>query len=93
MSKASTVKTEAEDSPSTVDVPFKGVVFTVPTNPLDWGMETMEALDGNKISLALAGMLGPRQYANLKKLNPSLQDAVDLLSAISAASGTGSTGN
>jgi hypothetical protein len=92
-SKAKAVKDEAEDKPKVKTVEFKGVTFDVSLDPMDWGYDTMDALNDNRLAAAIDGMLGPDNARKFKGLRPTLREAVDVLNQISADAGADDAGN
>lgn len=92
-SKAKALKDEADEAPKVKVVPFKGTEFTVSLDPMDWGYDTMDALNDNRLAAALDGMLGPDNAKRFKALRPTLREAVDVLNAISADAGADDAGN
>jgi hypothetical protein len=92
-SKAKAVKNEAENAPKTKTVEFKGVEFVVSLDPMDWGYDTMDALNDNRLAAAIDGMLGEVNAKRFKALKPTLREAVDVLNQISAEAGADDAGN
>ncbi len=92
-SKAKAVKDEAENAPKVRTVEFKGVTFEVSLDPMDWGYDTMDALNDNRLAAAIDGMLGADNARKFKALRPSLREAVDVLNQISSDAGVDDAGN
>ncbi|MFC4117538.1 hypothetical protein [Nonomuraea zeae] len=87
-----TIALEAEATDAPIEVPFRDHVYTVPT-PLDWPWETMDHLAEGRISKAVAELLGDEQLEVFRDTRPRMRDAVALMEAIAAASGSGDLGN
>ena len=92
-SRAKAVKAEAENDPKIRTVDFKGAKFEVSLDPMDWGYDTLDALNDNRIAAALDGMLGPDNAKRFKAMRPSLREAVGVLNQISADAGADDAGN
>lgn len=92
-SRARAVKDEAENAPKVKTVTFKGATFDVSLDPMDWGYDTMDALNDNRIAAALDGMLGADNAKRFKALKPTLRDAIDVLNSISSDAGADDAGN
>lgn len=91
--KARAVKAEADKDPKVRIVEFKGTEFTVSLDPMDWGYDTMDALNDNRLAAAIDGMLGADNARKFKALRPTLREAVDVLNQISADAGVDDAGN
>jgi hypothetical protein len=91
--KAKAVKNESEDAPKVRVVEFKGVTFEVSLDPMDWGYDTMDALNDNRLAAAIDGMLGEENARKFKRLKPTLREAVEVLNSISADAGADDAGN
>ncbi|MEU1881891.1 hypothetical protein ABZ470_31715 [Streptosporangium sp. NPDC020072] len=46
-----------------------------------------------KLATSLQGMLGPAQYGQLRRTNPTIREAGDLLNMIAEAVSAGDSGN
>jgi hypothetical protein len=89
--KAKAAAAEANGAP--VDVEYDGTVYTVPT-PMKWPLEVLDMLEEGKFTRALKAVLGGEQYDAFRAAKArTVEDAMKLWEAISAASGAGSTGN
>jgi hypothetical protein len=84
------LKAEATDEP--IEVTFRDEVYVIPA-PLDWPWETMDHLAEGRISKAVAELLGEEQLETFRATRPRMRDAVALMEAIAAASGSGELGN
>ncbi|MEU7863486.1 hypothetical protein [Nonomuraea sp. NPDC049141] len=82
----------AEATEDTLTVPFGDHTYEVP-GPLDWPFETLDHLAEGKVSQAVAGLLGEEQLEMFRRTKPRVRDAVALMEAIAAASGSGELGN
>lgn len=91
--RAKALKTEVENKPTSKTVDFKGVEFVVSLDPMDWGYDTIDALNDNRIAAALDGMLGTDNARKFKALKPTLREAIDVLNDISSDAGADDAGN
>jgi len=91
--KAQALRDEATEESTLRTIEWKGVEFTVSTNPMDWAYDTMDALADNRIGYALDGMLGPDNAKRFKALKPTLRDAIEVMNLISASVGVDEAGN
>jgi hypothetical protein len=82
---------EAEANGDALTVNFGDHVYTVP-GPLDWPFETLDHLADGRVSQAIVGLLGD-QIETFRATAPRVRDAVALMEAIAAASGSGELGN
>lgn len=72
---------EAEMTAETVTVDFGGQTFTMPASLDDADGDVIDAIDDQKLSHALQGLLGPEQWAAFKKTRPKVRDYGELFEA------------
>lgn len=77
-------KAEADREP--VKATWRDREWTAPT-PTDWPWEVLEAIDDEKYTKALRGLLSEADYDAFKKLKPTVTDGGELLEALVKAGG------
>lgn len=80
---------EAADQPVTTT--WRDRQWTVPAVN-DWPWDVLEAIDDEKFSLALRGLLTEADYDAFKALKPTVKDGGSLLEALVKEAGMESTG-
>ena len=83
---------EAEGTEFT-SVAWRGLTFTVPTDPDDWSIAAIAAAEKGKNFTSLELLLPPAEWAAFMKTNPVRRDGIDLNSAITKALGLGDSEN
>jgi hypothetical protein len=78
--------------PETVDIDYKGTTYTLPASMDDCDVAVLEAFEGGKLTAALSGILGERQYTALKAKGLKVRDLNELTDLIVAAMGFGDRG-
>lgn len=58
----------------------------------DWPWDVLEAIDEEKYTVALKGLLEGEQYKAFKKLKPTVTEGGELLEALVKAAGMGDSG-
>jgi len=82
---------QAEANGTTVTAEWRDREWTVPA-PDHWPWEVLEAVDDEKFTKALRGLLSEDDYEAFKKLNPTVSDGGELLEQLVKAGGAESTG-
>ena len=90
--KKTAAQIEAEGIPTT-DVEWRGLTFTVPTDPDDWSVEAVQAFERGRNFVGLETVLGPKQWAEFMKTKPRKRDGMDVFDAIAASLGLDNSGN
>lgn len=80
---------EAENKPVTAT--WRDRDWTVPSTD-DWPWDVLEAIDDEKFTIALRGLLSDEDYAAFKQFKPTVNDGAGLLEALAKAAGMESTG-
>lgn len=78
---------EAEMTAETVTVDYGGRTFTLPASLDDVDGDVLDAIDDQKLSHALQGLLGPEQWAAFKATKPKVRDYGELFEAFAAKVG------
>jgi len=87
----------------TVQVEFKGETYTFPAGIEDASGDVLDAIDDQKLSHALHGLLeekddagnwisGPSEWKRFKKTHPRVHDYTDMFDAYAKVIGLGTTG-
>ena len=82
---------EASES-ETVTVPFAGIDLILPASMEDLDGDVIDAIDDQKLSHALQGMLGAEQWAAFKRTKPKLRQYGELFDRWAKAVGLESLG-
>lgn len=80
---------EARNAP--VKVQWRGKDWTAPA-PADWPWEVLEAIDEEKFTVALKGLLDGEQYKAFKKLKPTVTDGGEFLELLVKGAGLEGSG-
>lgn len=86
--KKSAAQIEAEGV-ETVDVEWRGLTFTLPSDPEDWSVAAISAAEKGQSFTSLELILGPKQWAEFMKTKPTRRDGIDLNRALTKALGMG----
>lgn len=76
-----------------VEVEYAGHTYEMPGSLDDCDADVLEAIDAQKLSVAIRALLGPAQYAAFKAGKPKVRDFGGLFDAYAERIGLGSTGN
>lgn len=78
---------EAEMTAETVEVQYNGMAFTMPASLDDADGDVIDAIDDQKLSHALRGLLDNEQWERFKATKPKVRDYGGLFEAFAAAIG------
>lgn len=84
----SPAQNEAEGIPM-ADVTWRGHVWTVMSDPDDYPIATVQAMENNRVLAGLESVLGPEQWKEFVKTKPTKRDAADLLNVMGEQLGLG----
>lgn len=84
--KKSAAQIEAEKI-ETVEITWRGHIFTVAINMEDWSVDLTEAVEEGKAAAMIRGILGPVQYQKFKSTNPKNRDLDELGGILAKALG------
>jgi hypothetical protein len=76
----------------TIDVEYKGATYRFPADIDDADGDVMDAIDNEKLSHALRGLMGADQWARFKKTAPKARDYKALFNSYAATAGLGDLG-
>lgn len=82
---------KAEANGTTVTATWRNREWTAPS-PDHWPWAVLEAVDDEKFTRALRGLLSETDYEAFKALNPTVTDGGELLEQLVKAAGAESTG-
>lgn len=77
---------------TTVAVPYGGQTYTIPAERDRWPLDVLEALEEGKMTIALRGLLGSKQWARFKATGPRTGDMGALWEAVGKAVGFDTVG-
>jgi len=77
------------DSDATTTIEWRGLTFTVPTDPDDWSIAAIAAAEKGQHFTSLELLLAPAEWAAFMKTKPVRRDGIDLNNAITKALGLG----
>jgi hypothetical protein len=86
--KKSAAQIEAEGI-AMLDVEWRGLTFTLPSDPDDWSVQAISAAEKGQSFTSLELILGPKQWADFMKTKPTRRDGLDLNAAFTKALGMG----
>ena len=86
-----TRKAEAHGD-TTATIEFHGETFTVHTEPDDFSVDFMEALEDGRVLGMVRGALGPDQWRTVKAMQLTLKELRPLADEIAVAMGFGEAG-
>ena len=78
---------------ATVQVEFKGATYTFPAGIEDADGDVLDAIDDQKLSHALHGLLEGDEWARFKATKPRVHDYTDMFDAYAKVIGLGTSGN
>jgi len=84
-------KLEAENA-TTVEVEYKGVTYVFPASLDDADGDALDAIDDQKLSHALQGLMAAEEWRKFKATKPKVRDYGELFSAYAQAIGLESVG-
>lgn len=82
---------KAEAANQRISVNWRDREWTAPA-PQDWSWDILEAIDDEKFTKALRGLLSADDYAAFKALNPTITDGGELLEQLVKAGGFADSG-
>jgi len=85
---AAQIEAEAEGVPM-ADVAWRGHTFTVMSDPDDYPIATVQAIENGRILAGLELVLGPKQWTEFVKTKPTKRDATNLMEVMGEELGTG----
>lgn len=84
--EANGAKVEAIGDP-TIEITYNGVSYTFPSSLDGADYAVLEAMDLDKLSFALKGLLDPTEYRKFKATKPKFRDAGELFATWARAIG------